>query len=113
MTFLGYNVDYWFFDDIAVVDTAPALVRATVTGVSPDSGPTAGGQTVTITGTHFTGASRVMFDHQLPAASFTVDSPTQITAVTPAHATGVAHVRVHTVGLSATSPANRYKYVVS
>lgn len=54
----------------------------TVTGVTPASGPTIGGTTVTITGTNFTGATRVTFDEVL-ATSFTVDSPTQITAVTP------------------------------
>ena len=39
--------------------------RPTVTSVSPSAGPTAGGTSVTITGTNFTGASAVKFgDHQ-------------------------------------------------
>ena len=54
----------------------------TVTGVSPSSGPTAGGTVVTITGTNFTGASAVNFG-ATAAASYTVDSATQITATTP------------------------------
>lgn len=53
-----------------------------VTGVSPSSGPTAGGTNVTLTGTGFTGASSVTFGG-VPATSFTVNSATQITAVTP------------------------------
>ena len=47
----------------------------TVTGVSPTSGPTAGGTTVTITGTGFTGATKVLFG-AVAATSFTVVSST-------------------------------------
>ena len=57
----------------------------TVTAVSPTSGPTAGGTTVTITGTNFTGATKVALRH-VAATSFTVVSSTQITAVSPAQA---------------------------
>jgi IPT/TIG domain len=52
-----------------------------VTGLSPSSGPEAGGTTVDIHGVHFTGATSVSFD-TIPAASFTVNSDTDITAVT-------------------------------
>ena len=66
-----------------------------VTAVSPNSGPQAGGTTVTITGTGFTGATKVVFG-TVAATSFTVVSATQITAVSPAQATAVAqHLRDH------------------
>ncbi|MFJ2911882.1 IPT/TIG domain-containing protein [Streptomyces sp. NPDC087228] len=68
-----------------------------VTGVAPSSGPTSGGTSVTLTGTGFTGATAVTFAG-FPAASFTVNSDTQITAVTPAGSAGAAVVTVTTPG---------------
>ncbi|MFD6334919.1 IPT/TIG domain-containing protein [Streptomyces niveus] len=68
-----------------------------VTGVAPGNGPTAGGTSVTLTGTGFTGATSVTFAG-LPATSFTVNSATQITAVTPAGGAGAAVVTVTTPG---------------
>nr|BFE61184.1 hypothetical protein GCM10020063_057100 [Dactylosporangium thailandense] len=60
--------------------------------VNPATGTAAGGTTVTITGTGFTGATAVTFNGS--DATFTVDSPTQITAVTPAGLAGPATVQV-------------------
>jgi len=67
----------------------------TVTGVSPSTGPTAGGQSVTITGTSFTGATSVTFGG-VPATSVIVVGPTSITCVTPAGAAGLQTVAVTT-----------------
>jgi hypothetical protein len=81
-----------------------------ITSIAPATGPVAGGQTVTITGTNLTGATTVKFGTAL-AASFTVVSSTKITAVTPAHAAGLAAIRVITAG--GTSPAvtaDRYRF---
>src|ERR1019366_7947378 len=73
-----------------VVVPAPA-----VTSISPSSGPTTGGTTVTITGTNFTGATKVGFG-AVAATSFTVVSSTEITAVSPAQAAGTRqHLRHH------------------
>jgi acid phosphatase type 7 len=58
-----------------------ASVAATITGVSPMSG--AVGSAVTITGTNFVNVSKVTF-YDSPSPSFTVSSPTSITAVVPA-----------------------------
>ena len=69
----------------------------TLTGLSPDEGPTTGGTQVTITGTGFTDATRVSFSG-IDATSYTIDSDTQVTAVAPAHAPGATHVRVRTPG---------------
>ncbi len=69
----------------------------TVTGVVPPTGSPAGGTTVTITGTGFTGAGRVAFG-TVPARSYTVVSDTEITAVTPPQATGPRAVSVTTTG---------------
>ncbi len=61
----------------------------------PPSGPQSGGTSVVITGTGFTGATAVLFGGTA-AASFVVNSATQITAVSP---TGTG-----TVSLSITTP---------
>jgi hypothetical protein len=67
----------------------------TITSVSPNTGPKAGGTHVTITGTGFTGATKVAFGG-VAATSFTVVSATQITAVTPAGVVGTRNVVVTT-----------------
>jgi phosphodiesterase/alkaline phosphatase D-like protein len=82
----------------------------TVTGVSPNAGPTAGGSTVTITGTSLGKATAVKFG-TTAATGVKVNSPTSITAVSPA-GSGTVDVRVSTVGgTSATGPADRFNYV--
>ncbi|WP_345739054.1 IPT/TIG domain-containing protein, partial [Prosthecobacter algae] len=74
-----------------------AVAAPTLTNVAPNSGPTAGGTSVVITGTDFTGATDVTIGGTA-ATSFTVDSATQITAVTPAGTAGTASVLVTTTG---------------
>ena len=64
-----------------VVDWTAAA--PTVTNVSPNSGSVAGGTSVTITGTGFTGASAVHFG-TASQPTFTVVSDTQITCNSPA-----------------------------
>lgn len=54
----------------------------TVTGVSPDSGSTAGGTVVTITGTNFVAGARVTFD-STPATNVQFASSSAIVATTP------------------------------
>ncbi len=76
----------------------------TVTAVAPTSGPTAGGTTVTITGTGFTGATQVAFG-PVAATRFTVVSDTQITAVAPAQSPGTRFVAVTTPGGATTHVA--------
>ncbi len=79
-----------------------------VNGVSPDTGAEAGGTEVTIAGTGFNGATAVRFGQT--AASFTVNSPTLITATVPA-GTGTVDVTVVTPsGTSSTNSSDRYRY---
>ena len=68
-----------------------------ITSILPISGSTLGGASVTITGTGFTDATSVTFD-DTAATSFTVNSDTQITATTMAHAPGSISVKVTTPG---------------
>ena len=76
--------------------TAPAI-----TGISPSSGPSAGGTTVTITGTNFTGATSVQFA-STTIRTFTINSATQITVVSPA---GSSYHNISVTNPGGTSPA--------
>jgi hypothetical protein len=83
----------------------------TVTSVVPDRGTTAGGTSVTITGTHFTGATAVSFGGT-PATSFVVVNDTTITAVAPAHVSATVDVQVTTaVATSAINAGDQYTFV--
>ncbi|MBM4791731.1 IPT/TIG domain-containing protein [Streptomyces sioyaensis] len=75
-----------------------------VTGVSPATGPIAGGSTVVLTGTGLSLVTGVRFG-ALPATSFRAYSDTLIVAVTPAGAPGPADITVTTPGGSVTVPA--------
>jgi hypothetical protein len=80
----------------------------TLSGVSPSTGPAAGGTSVTLTGTNFTDTTIVTFGGA--PATFTVDTPTQITAVTPAHTAGSVDVVVTKTSGDATL-FNAFTYV--
>ena len=69
----------------------------TIAGVSPSSGPLAGGTTITITGTELTGTTNVTVGG-VPATRVTVVDATTVTAVTPAHAAGTVAVALAAPG---------------
>jgi hypothetical protein len=84
------------------------IAPPSISSISPASGYTTGGTTVTITGSHLTGATAVSFG-SVAAASYTVDSDTQITAVSPARSAGTVDITVvGPGGTSATSSLDRY-----
>jgi hypothetical protein len=85
-------------------------ISPAVTSVVPNTGPAVGGTSVVITGSGFTGAVGVSFG-TTPAASFHVDSDTQITAASPAHPGGLVDITVTVQGTSATSSADQFTYV--
>lgn len=118
----GYNTTTptgWEFfngciDDMVIVDKAltaqeladiTALPAPTITLFTPTESEQ--GASVTITGTNFDGATQVTFGG-IDAASFTVDSNSQITAVLASGASG--DVTVTTAGGTATSTS--FTYVV-
>jgi hypothetical protein len=85
-----------------------------ISAINPTSGSTAGGTSVTITGTGFvgvTGATAVTFGGA-NATSYVVNSATKITAVAPAHAAGAVQVQVvATGGTTANTAAATYTFV--
>src|SRR5690606_4957265 len=83
----------------------------TASSLDPSSGPVAGGQLVTVTGTGFVpGATTVTVDGvAAPAADVTVVSGIALTYLTPAHAAGPVEVTVTTAG--GTSEPLTYTYL--
>jgi len=86
------------------------VATLSVSSVSPNSGPTAGGTAVTITGTNFAAGATVTFGGT-PATNIVVISGTQITATTPAGSAGAVSVTVTVNGQNA-SLANGFSYVL-
>lgn len=96
---------------IAPVLDTPAI--PTVLGLSDVTGPAAGGEIVTITGTSFIGVIDVEFD-SVNATDYEVVNANTIVAITPAHAAGATVVTVtNATGESSATPTsgNTYTYV--
>ncbi|MCZ2108968.1 MAG: IPT/TIG domain-containing protein [Dehalococcoidia bacterium] len=89
--------------------TYVTLVSPLILSVSPNSGTTLGGTSITITGSSFTGTTGVTIGGAA-ATSFSVASDTTIIATTPAHTAGLANIVVVTPGGTGTG-ANIYTYV--
>jgi hypothetical protein len=89
--------------------TTASVAEPTVTKVEPNHGSPSGRTTVTITGTGFIDATAAKFG-STNARSFTVNSATSITAVSP-KGKGTADVTVTTpAGTSPTSAADQFTY---
>jgi len=82
----------------------------TIAGVAPATGPA--GTPVLISGSHFTGATQVLFG-AVPAA-FTVTNDGQISATAPAGPTGTINIRVTTQnGTSSVIAADQFTYAAA
>jgi MBG domain (YGX type)/Bacterial Ig-like domain (group 3)/IPT/TIG domain/Putative Ig domain len=92
---------------LAVNVIAPPAVAS----VSPNVGPVSGGNTITVTGTQFTGATSVKFGN-VATTSFLVAGDTQISVTAPAGVAGTVDVTVVTPsGSSAISTADNFTYL--
>jgi len=94
-----------------VVKAAPSSATPTVTAVSPNHGPAAGGTSVRITGTNLTGATAVRFG-AANATAVQAISATEVMATSPA---GAASTRVDVTvttpaGASAVSAGDGFTY---
>lgn len=87
----------------------PTQTDVKVTAVSPNTGTTFGGTTLTITGTGFQSGATVQIGGTA-ATDVAVAGPTTITAKTPVHAAGLAEVRV-AVGTKTATLANAFTFV--
>jgi serine/threonine-protein kinase len=92
----------------AVDHYAYTAAQPEVAGVSPPSGGTAGGTTVTITGTGLAGATAVRFG--TAAATISADSATQITVISPPGRGQVGVTVTTPAGTSPAGQARQYRY---
>ena len=84
----------------------------TVASISPTSGTTSGGTSVTITGTNFFEVTELKFGTN--NATYTVSSSTEIIAISPAGSAGTVDITVaNPFGTSSTSSADRFTYASS
>ena len=103
--FSGYTTTY--------VNQTWLIGAPSVTAISPESGPTSGGTSVTITGSGFTGVSGVNFG-STSTSGFVVNSSTSITVTAPAGNAGTVDVTVTTSGgTSPTSGADQFTIPIS
>ncbi len=107
--------DLYYYQQMWSNEAGACLQRAAppppaVTKLSPKKGPSAGGTSVTVTGTELSGATAVKFG-SLSATSFHVESPTRISAVSPAQPDGTVQLSVSTPsGTSALTKKDDFKY---
>lgn len=81
----------------------------TISGLSPASGPTTGGTTVTISGTNFGSGATVTFGGT-SGTNVNVVSSTSITVVTPAHAAGTVAVTVMNTDSQSATLSSGFQY---
>jgi phosphodiesterase/alkaline phosphatase D-like protein len=94
-------------DEFTYVSPAPP---PSITKVLPKKGPAGGGTTVTITGMKIAGVTAVRFG-SVKAPSFTVNSSTSVTAVSPGESTGTVDVTITTPnGTSAISSKDHFEF---
>ena len=92
---------------VTVVNTPP-----TVTGVSPATGSTAGGTSVTVTGTGFLSATGVEFGGTA-GTGLTVNNDTSLTITSPAGSGTVDVTVTNIAGSSATGAADLFGYITA
>ena len=100
----------WIMQMVAFRTPSGGPVPPTVSSVSPNNGPAAGGTAVTITGTNFAAGATVAFG-SAAATSVVVTNSTTITATTPAGSVGPVTVTVTVNGQNGSLP-NGFSYVV-
>jgi hypothetical protein len=100
-----------------VIGMSPVLALAApvATSVAPNFGATTGGTAFTITGTGFGDATATVTVGGVTATSIVVVNATTITAVTPAHAAGLANVVVTnpTTGPGTSTLVGGFTYLIS
>ena len=85
------------------------LPAPSVSGITPNSGPTDGGTSVTINGNNFVSGATVSIG-LTPATSVNVVNSTTITATTPGHAAGTVNVQVTNPDAQSGTLVNGFTY---
>ncbi len=93
----------------AAGQTPPTFAAPTISSLSANSGPEAGGTAVTITGTNFQSGAAVLFSTSggftAPGVNCSVISSTSINCLTPSFPVGAANITVTNVDGQASSPS--------
>ena len=101
----GLSVVIWTSADVTPMPSAGFTLVAppvpTISAITPNTGATAGGTSVTVTGTGFTTGTVVDFG-AVPASAVTVGSATSLTVTSPSQAAGAVFVTVTTIGGTST-----------
>src|SRR5205823_796252 len=103
-----HNLNQLVGSEFEAVDLIPV-----VSGLDQNSGSTAGGATITITGLNFSGGAGQMhvFFGSVPASTVAIVSDSQLTATVPPQVGGTVDVVVQSpYGTSAKGAADRYTY---
>lgn len=96
---------------LGVVMENLCISKPAVSGVTPLTGNSSGGTQISVIGSGFTFASDVKFG-SVSATSFTINSDSQISAVSPLGSVGSVDVTVtNLAGSSTTTPADIFAYV--
>ena len=85
-----------------------------ITSVSPTRGPASGGNVVTITGVYYSLSASAVWFGGVPATDVTQVSASVVTAVAPAHASGVVQLQLGFTGGQKTAgevPQDEYTYL--
>ena len=94
----------------ASADRFTYVAPPSVSGVSPSSGPAAGGSRVTVTGSGFLAVKEVLFG-TVVGSGLTVESSSEIQVTAPAGSAGQVDIRVVTAyGTSAIDAADQFAY---
>lgn len=104
----NYYIDNWSYQSQATNGT-PTFPVPQPASIDHVAGSTAGGQSVTITGTDFFPGTAITFG-STPATSVTVVNTTTITCVTPAHSAGTVNVNATNLQGDASMIFNGYTY---
>jgi len=105
----GNSLDY--VSDRTLLSFTTSVAAPIVSSISPTRGLITGGTSVVITGTNLTGATAVMFG-ATSASSYTVNTATQITSISPAGSVGTIDITVTTAGgTSATGSGDQFTYL--
>lgn len=120
----GLSIDQIVLSPVTYLNTAPGGLKndntilpkqggnpaePSISAVAPNTGSTAGGTAVTISGANFASGATVSFGGAT-ATNVNVASSTTITASTPAHPSGVVSVTVTNPGGQAGTLANGFSY---
>lgn len=102
-------------NSVAIVPSSPDAAnpksKPTITQVEPSSGPTAGGTSITITGTDFQEGTTVTVGGA--TCTLTAVTPTSLTCTTAAHAAGAVDVVVTNADEGTVTSAGAYTYVAA